>query len=410
MDLAPIDDPRHQSALFGTSPDLDRFDDRFTDRPSRSSRPDPKRSGPRFAVEPLADIEPVLNGEWLIKDLLPATGLGVIYGAPGCGKSFLALDVALHVAAGRTWAGKTTKQAGVIYIASEGSSGFRKRVVAACRHHGIPKTTPFGLISTPPNLGTGTRDADDLITSVRDQADALGFTPALIILDTLARSMDGADENSPRDMGVFVSNAERIGQELGALVVAVHHSGKDADKGMRGSSALHGASAIEWEVSSDDAGRSARVAKNKDGEAGMFFMFQMFRVEVGRDDDGDPVTTMITEVGSEVKHDEAGETSKNKTRRITGQRAEFMKAVRMAVDDVGAIPPACSNIPAGQKCATRQQVERYAEQLGFLSGLSATSRRPTLDRHIRTLAGDGLLGQWGAYLWPAETKKQAETL
>jgi len=354
---------------------------------------------PRFTLESFASIEPVLSGSWIIKGLLPSSGLAVLYGEPGCGKSFLALDVALHVASGRPWAGKRVNQAGVVYIAAEGAGGFRKRVVAARQHYDLPADTPFALIVTPPNLGSEVGDAGALIDAIRRQSDAIGFRPGLVIIDTLARSMEGADESSSRDRGLFVANAGRIERELGVLVLAVHHSGKDVDRGMRGSSALHGATSAEWEVASDGVAPMLRVAKMKDGEGGPTLMFQMFQVEVGQDEDGDPVTTMVAEVSGVVKHDE---TSKRNGRKpLTGQRAEFVKALRMALDDMGTIPSQSPHVPQGTKAVTRKQLALYADKLGFLSEMAERARRSTLDRHIRTLAGDGHVGQWGELLWLA---------
>ena len=106
---------------------------------------------------------------------------------------------------------------------------------------------------------------------------------------------------------------------------------------------------------------------------------------------------MVVDVSSHVKHDE---TSNPRRRRpLQGQRAEFIKALTMAIDEMGAVPPTSSHVPRGQQCVTRQQLELYAEKLGFLTGMDERSRRSTLDRHVRTLAGDGHLGQWERWLW-----------
>jgi len=85
------------------------------------------------------------------------------------------------------------------------------------------------------------------------------------VLDTLARSIPGADENSARDLGFFIANADAIARELEVVVIVVHHAGKSVERGMRGSSALHGAADAEWEVSAGDAGRLVKVVKMKDG-------------------------------------------------------------------------------------------------------------------------------------------------
>jgi hypothetical protein len=174
----------------------------------------PKEAGAlrRFAFEPLWTLQPTLEGEWRIKGLLPSHGLAALYGPPGCGKSFVALDACLHVAAGLSWSGRKVKQAPVVYLAAEGGTGVRNRATAAVRERRIPSDTQFHLITTPPNLGTADGDAALLIREIREQAAALGIQPGIVVLDTLARSIPGADESSARDMGVFVQN--RIGSSV----------------------------------------------------------------------------------------------------------------------------------------------------------------------------------------------------
>ena len=195
-----------------------------------------------------ADHEP----DYLIKDLLPARSLVVLYGRPGSGKSFIALDAALHVADGRPWAGLRVRQAGVIYVAAEGKHGMRRRIVAALRHYKMPPSLPFALVTVAPELGRRESDADRLARDILDQVPA-DFRPRLVILDTLARSMVGGDETGAAGMGVFIDNAERLGGILNATVMPIHHMGKDVSQGMRGSSALLGAADAIWEI--DPEGR-----------------------------------------------------------------------------------------------------------------------------------------------------------
>ena len=53
-----------------------------------------------------ADAEQDLHHEkWLVKNVLPSHGLNLLYGPPGCGKSFIALDIAMCLASGRAWLG-----------------------------------------------------------------------------------------------------------------------------------------------------------------------------------------------------------------------------------------------------------------------------------------------------------------
>ena len=354
---------------------------------------------PKFILEPLRAIRPVLKGSWLIKGLLPSHGLAVIYGPPGCGKSFVTLDAALHIAAGLSYGDRLTKSVGVVYVAAEGGSGFRKRAWAAKHHLKIADDVPFALVTTAPNLGIAEGDVAVLIDCIVKQAEALSFVPGLIVIDTLARSIAGADENSSKDIGIFVANAERIGVATRSLVIAVHHSGKDVERGMRGSSALHGAADAEWEIGSDDIGKRVRIAKMKEGEDNLSWRFRLRKVEVGADEDGDAVTSLVVEVLEEAKH---FETSKKRDRAgIKGQKAEFIKAVNMALDAFGELPPASLNIPPRTKAVSRKSLMRYAEGLGFLSEKDDRNRRSTLDRLIRGLCGDGHLGQWQDWVWLA---------
>ena len=88
-------------------------------------------------LEWFADIEPRLDGLWLIKKLLPAIGLALIYGHPGSGKSFLALDFAFHVSLGWPWNGRRVHRGLVVYVGAEGGNGLRNRIVAFRRHHDL---------------------------------------------------------------------------------------------------------------------------------------------------------------------------------------------------------------------------------------------------------------------------------
>ena len=207
----------------------------------------------------------------------------------------MALDAALHIAAGRSWAGRKVRQGGVVYVASEAGRGTRKRIVAALRHHEMVSSLPFALLTVAPDLGQRDSDADVLANDILAQIPD-SFDPKLIVLDTLARSMVGSDESGSAGMGLFVENAGRLGRTLGAAVLAVHHMGKDRLRGMRGSSALLGAIDALWEIDPEDPG-TVRIAKMKDDADNLAVPFSLTRVVVDDDADGDPITTCIVTTG-----------------------------------------------------------------------------------------------------------------
>ena len=87
-------------------------------------------------------IKPKLAGNWLIKGLIPKTGLGAIYGPSGDGKTFVALDLAMAIARGVPWRGRKAERAAVLYLSPDGGEMVQNRIVAYCQHHGIADRRP----------------------------------------------------------------------------------------------------------------------------------------------------------------------------------------------------------------------------------------------------------------------------
>lgn len=249
---------------------------------------------PKFRLVPIEEIDFARGSPDLVRGLLPRSGLGVIFGPSGCGKSFLALDVALHIALGRAWASQRTEQAGVVYIAAEGAEGFRRRVVAA-RDRLSAWNAQFAMIAAAPNLGASPGDGPELVAAIRAQTLSRGWSPGLVVIDTVARVIPGVEENSAKDVGRFIDSADLIARELRCLVLLIHHSGKNAEAGMRGSSALYGACDAVWSISNETGVRNVTLMKAKDGADNLAWSFALAVVEIGTDDDGEPITTCVVE-------------------------------------------------------------------------------------------------------------------
>ena len=186
----------------------------------------------------------LVGANYLIKGWLDRAAFSVVYGASGSGKTFLALDLALHVAGGTAWHGTKVRAAGsVVYLAAEGGGAFDNRCMAWASEEPFawPKTAPnFHALTLPIDL-FGSNDAEELVKATAD------LKPILIVIDTLARAMGKGDENTARDMGIITMNVGQIIAETGAHLMVVHHSGKEASKGARGSSSLRGA--VDTEIS-----------------------------------------------------------------------------------------------------------------------------------------------------------------
>lgn len=166
--------------------------------------------------------------EWLVENLVPAQALTGLCGAPGIGKSMLALDWALSVATGTPWFDKKVQQGFALYIAAEGHSGLGIRAKAWLDHHGIaPSRAQFGLVKGRLTIKgqadvANPEDIADYDTLFKRIDSEMQQSPTLVVIDTLARCLEG-DENQNFDMGSFLNGAERLVEEYDSTVVIIHH-------------------------------------------------------------------------------------------------------------------------------------------------------------------------------------------
>ncbi len=225
----------------------------------------------------------------LIKGLLEASALSVLYGESNSGKTFFAVDMAMHVALNRAWRNKRVNGGPVVYVAAEGGSGIRRRLLAFRQYHALDSAdVPFYLLASSVDLFSVGADCSPLIEMLQAIAQDTGPV-SLTVVDTLARAMAGGDENSAQDMGTFIGNLDAIRAATGSHLLVVHHSGKDRAKGARGHSSLRAAIDTEIEI----ADYSARVVKQRDGARDEAMAFRLQPVTIGTDEDGDAITSCI---------------------------------------------------------------------------------------------------------------------
>lgn len=257
----------------------------------------------RFPVLSIPQLMQRPRATWLIRNFLPKAGMAMVYGESGSGKSYAVLDIVASVARGMDWRGhKVERSEPVVYICAEGEADFRDRVQAYCDFNGL-QDFPLGIVADSPNF-LERKDVADLVTSVR----AFGPT-SLIVIDTLAQVTPGANENSGEDMGRALAHCKALHRATGAMVLLVHHSGKDSSKGARGWSGLRAAVDAEFEVERAgeqfDAPRSIRVRKLKGGRDGAEFGFKLNLVEIGQHEDGETISSCVVVYG-EVERKKAG--------------------------------------------------------------------------------------------------------
>jgi len=226
--------------------------------------------------------------KWLIKGILEANALGVVFGASGHGKSFFVLDLAACISSGADFHGREVKQKGaVIYIAGEGHAGLSRRLRAWEIHRGVSiKNSNLFISSKPAALCD-----DDYMMFVRDTVASVGMYEKveLIIVDTWARNMAG-DENSTVDTTKAIRAVDELRALYGCTGLIVHHSGQAESERGRGSSALRAALDIEYKVEINGEILMVKNTKMKDGEPPEPMTFAFEPVELGvNDDDGDPI-------------------------------------------------------------------------------------------------------------------------
>ena len=220
----------------------------------------PAGGGPEpFRLLSCDDLLDLPDPVWLIDAVLPA-GQGVIYGPPSTFKSFIALDMAMSIASGLPWQGRDLKQGHVVYVAAEGVGGLKLRTQAWRQHREWPRLDGMHFVAEAVNLLDKTT-----IARTAGTLEMVGAPVVLLVIDTMARSMVGGDENSARDVGLFIHALDC--QDVMARLI-VHHTGADGER-ERGSTALRGASDMVARAEREEGSARVRLVCDKppkDGE------------------------------------------------------------------------------------------------------------------------------------------------
>ena len=324
---------------------------------------------------------------WRIKGVLPATGLGAVFGASGSGKSFLVLDALQSLAAGADWFGHRVKPCPVIYCALEGEGGIAGRVQAYRIRHGSTAENIRYLVQPFSLLEGG--DVHDLAKAIK-AADA---GAGVVVLDTLNRAAPGADENDSKSMGKIIAAAKELQTLVGGLVLLVHHTGKDASKGLRGHSSLHAALDAAIEVRRDGDRREWLIAKSKDGKDGAAHPFKLDMVELGTDEDGEPVTSCVVrpvvEVADSIRR--ALPPKSGNQRVVWDALAEIFRKAGNARPD-----GAPDTLPHGRPCLTLEAAIEKTRARLVCDPKRQTERTQAA---IRGLVERGLLQHEAGFLW-----------
>ena len=214
--------------------------------------------------------------QWLIEDILEEETLIGLIGSSGSGKSFLAIDMACSIASGMPFHDRATTLGTVLYVASEGKRGLTTRVEAWCQKHRI-NSENLDLHISQQKISMHDNNA---VRDVLNEANLIGNV-RLIIIDTLARSFGGHNENSTQDMNHFISNCDRLKAGHRSIMI-VHHSGHSAERA-RGNSAFYAALDAELSVKKTNHDIAVTCTKMKDAPEFDALNFLLIQTEIEKD-------------------------------------------------------------------------------------------------------------------------------
>ena len=333
---------------------------------------------PRYKLLNSAAIKALPPLEWLIKGVMPSKGIAAIFGPSASGKSFLALDMAVAIAEGATWFGYRVKPAQVVYVCLEGEAGFGQRVKAW--ETANRRCLPDGLLMVLQPFR---------LTEAADVQDLADVVPAgtVVFVDTLNRAAPTADENSSKDMGQIIEGTKRLETLTGGLVVLIHHTGKNIQQGMRGHSSLFSAMDATVEVERNGDSRLWRAEKEKDAADGQGHAFKLRVVDLGEDEDGDPITSCV------VAEDESA-TEIRKVKLPQGSNQKIAAAALKPLFEKGSTGK--PGAPLHRPCILLEDgIKAVAEHLTCEQARRNTVARST----VNAMVANGLLGCNEGWLW-----------
>lgn len=347
--------------------------------------------------------------DWLIKDYFECDKTVLVYGASGVGKSFVIVDMGLSIATGKEWQGHITKQGAVFYICGEGKSGIKKRCLAWSIKNDIQlDNTPF-FVSDSALILPSKDGIEQLHTDIKNS----GHIPTLIIFDTLARCLDG-DENQAKDIGAFIQSVDSIRTTYNCTILIVHHSGKDETRGARGSTSIKGALDTEITLSkTSEKSFELSVSKQKDHEPAKNKRFRFESVATNWLDDDMNVIYSAVLVSYETEHEK-------KARKLNANTQKMLTVLRTITDGGESCPQSVRDLftdspeQAPEKIVTVDNWQKSACEVMTVvtkaTGVTDEKEqvkgkrdalRKAFSRGLTDLEKDGYIGLLGDFVWIA---------
>jgi hypothetical protein len=333
---------------------------------------------------------------WILKGIIARGETSAWIAPPGAGKSALLTEISLHCAAQRDWRGHRAKKAcGVVIFALERADLFKRRLrVYQLRDdlRGLPIAVADAVIDLlNPNC------VDTIVSTVREAEQRFGCKVGLIVIDTYAKGIaaNGGDEDKARDQNRAAANLRNVQARLAVHIALVGHTGKNEDRGARGSNAHLADVDVMVQINGDTI-KVAQVIKGNDQPERVLVEFKLEVFELGRDEDGDPITTAI--VSTEHLEPIAGAGLKAKRAGLSLNQEAALRALLDCITDGAATTPADPHVPADVRGVT---LDQWRDRLLKLAIINAKGNPREQFKRIRvTLHNAKIIGIWEDFVWP----------
>ena len=263
---------------------------------------------------------PYGDRKWLIHKMVPETGVGLLSGQWGIGKTFAGVDLAASAMFGTPFASHTVDQrCGVLWLAAEGEAEISDRLRAAIevRPEAAGKPVPFVWADSFALLLD--RDAvaqfQPVIGAACTRLDQIGAKLGLIILDTMAAGAGWDNENDAAEGQKAMNLLRKIARHYDCVVAAIDHYGKDISSGTRGTTSKEsGADFVlafvgDRQTSGKILNKRMAIRKSRGAIAGDEYPYDLPMRKIGTDDQGRDITTCTVTWGEKAGADSASDTA-----------------------------------------------------------------------------------------------------
>lgn len=331
----------------------------------------------------------------VVKGMIGACEVGLLYGPSSVGKSFFAMWLAFLIALGTPFvAGHRVRRGGVLYFALEGGSGLRHRVQAAREKYGDPGKNLL-FVDRHLSLANNVQGADGvtfIIDEIRRHEAQTGERVALIVIDTVSVAMAGDEENAAAAVSAFMAKLRAIAETTGVAVLAVHHTGKKTESGLRGSSAFRANADFVIEVLE---GGAVRLDKARDGRQKDLGTLILEPLVLGIDDDGDEIGTCTVSLNQPTP-DQAS-SQRQRAAKLSPQHTRALTILKELSREKGFDPPLRDIGLDGIAANKRPRIVWLSEwrkeciRLGLTGEGNPGSEVRAMARAIKSLLGGGFI-------------------